>query len=71
MELIHHDTIDITDGLGSNIIVDEFQGEIKRVLPRFNDKINQEWISDKSRFSYDGLNLQRLKNLLLEIQKIS
>ena len=59
-ELIHHDTIDITDGLGSNIIVDEFQGEIKRVLPRFNDNINQEWISDKSRFSYDGLNIQRL-----------
>ena len=59
-ELIHHDTIDVTDGLGSNIIVDEFQGEIKRVLPRFNENINQEWISDKSRFSYDGLNIQRL-----------
>ena len=59
-ELIHHDTIDITDGLGSNIVVDEFQGEIKRVLPRFNDNINQEWISDKSRFSYDGLNIQRI-----------
>ncbi len=59
-ELIHHDTIDITDGLGSNLILDEFQGEIKRVLPRFNEDINQEWISDKSRFSYDGLNIQRL-----------
>ena len=59
-ELNHHDTIDVTDGLGSNIIVDEFQGEIKRVLPRFNENINQEWISDKSRFSYDGLNIQRL-----------
>ena len=59
-ELIHHDTIDVTDGLGSNIIVDEFQGEIKRVLPRFNENINQEWISDKTRFSYDGLNIQRL-----------
>ncbi|MAH88540.1 MAG: NADH-quinone oxidoreductase subunit G [Pelagibacterales bacterium] len=59
-ELIHHDTIDITDGLGSNLILDEFQGEIKRVLPRFNEDINQEWISDKSRFSYDGLDVQRL-----------
>ncbi len=59
-ELIHHDTIDIMDGLGSNIVVDEFQGEIKRVLPRFNSNINQEWISDKTRFSYDGLNVQRL-----------
>ena len=59
-ELIHHDTIDITDGLGSNLILDEFQGEIKRVLPRFNEDINQEWISDKSRFSYDGLDIQRL-----------
>ena len=59
-ELIHHDTIDITDGLGSNLILDEFQGEIKRVLPRFNKEINQEWISDKSRFFYDGLGVQRL-----------
>ena len=59
-ELIHHDSIDISDGLGSNIRVDEFGGEIKRVLPRLNEEINQEWISDKARFSYDGLNYQRL-----------
>ena len=59
-ELIHHDTIDITDGVGSNIIVNEFEGEIKRILPRINEDINQEWISDKTRFCYDGLNSQRL-----------
>ena len=59
-ELVHHDTIDITDGIGSNIIIDEFLGTIKRVLPRINNEINQEWISDKARFSYDGLEVQRL-----------
>ena len=59
-ELIHHDTIDITDGVGSNIIVDEFGGEVKRILPRINEDINQEWISDKARFCYDGLINQRL-----------
>ena len=59
-ELIHHDTIDITDAVGTNTIVDEFGGEIKRVLPRVNEDINQEWISDKARFCYDGLTNQRL-----------
>ena len=59
-ELVHHDTIDITDGVGSNIIVDEFGGEVKRILPRVNEDINQEWISDKARFCYDGLTNQRL-----------
>ena len=43
-----------------NLILDEFQGTIKRALPRFNSEINQEWISDKSRYSCDGLLKQRL-----------
>ena len=59
-ELVHHNTIDVTDAVGSNIIVDEFGGEVKRILPRVNEDINQEWISDKARFCYDGLTNQRL-----------
>ncbi|MBF97079.1 MAG: NADH-quinone oxidoreductase chain 3 [Alphaproteobacteria bacterium MarineAlpha9_Bin4] len=59
-ELNHNNSIDISDAVGSNIRIDEFNGEIKRILPRENDKINQEWLSDKGRFFYDGLSNQRL-----------
>ena len=59
-ELRHHNSIDVMDAMCSNIRIDEFGGEIKRILPRVNEDINQEWISDKSRFSYDGLYNQRL-----------
>ena len=48
------------DGVGSNIIVDHRTGEVMRILPRLNEEINEEWISDKTRFSYDGLKRQRL-----------
>lgn len=48
------------DGLGSSIQVDSRGAEIMRVLPRVNEDVNEEWISDKSRFSYDGLKKQRL-----------
>lgn len=54
------DTIDLMDALGSNIQVDTRGAEILRVLPRVNEEVNEEWISDKSRFSYDGLKKQRL-----------
>ena len=60
-ELNHFDSIDISDAVGSNIRIDEFNGEIKRILPRENDEINQEWLSDKARFFYDGLSNQRLE----------
>jgi NADH dehydrogenase (ubiquinone) Fe-S protein 1 len=48
------------DALGSNIQVDSRGTEIKRILPLVNEEVNEEWISDKSRFSYDGLKKQRL-----------
>ena len=48
------------DAVGSNIIVDHRTGEVMRILPRLNEEINEEWISDKTRFSYDGLKRQRL-----------
>nr|AOT84810.1 NADH dehydrogenase subunit 11 [Heterosigma akashiwo]BBE28054.1 NADH dehydrogenase subunit 11 [Heterosigma akashiwo] len=54
------ESIDVFDGVGSNIRVDFKEAEIIRVLPRANQEINKEWITDKVRFSYDGLKQQRL-----------
>ena len=59
--------IDIHDGLGSNIRIDFSGNQIKRILPRLNENINEEWISDKIRFSYDGLNRQRINQPMLKI----
>ncbi len=59
-ELKKTETIDVMDAVGSNIRVDTRGREVMRILPRLNEDINEEWISDKTRFSYDGLKLQRL-----------
>jgi NADH-quinone oxidoreductase subunit G len=59
-ELRKTETVDVMDALGSNIRVDARGTEVMRVLPRTNDDINEEWISDKTRFAYDGLKRQRL-----------
>lgn len=59
-ELTHTDSIDVTDAVGSNIRLDTKNGEVLRVVPRINEAINEEWISDKTRFFYDGLKTQRL-----------
>ena len=48
------------DAVGSNIRVDTYGWEVKRVLPRINEEINEEWISDKTRYACDGLKNQRL-----------
>ncbi len=59
-ELKKTETIDVMDAVGSNIRVDTYDWEVKRVLPIINDDINEEWISDKTRYSCDGLLNQRL-----------
>ncbi|KAM3529241.1 hypothetical protein MY4038_005490 [Beauveria bassiana] len=59
-ELKHSESIDVLDGLGSNIRVDSRGLEVMRILPRLNDDVNEEWINDKSRFACDGLKTQRL-----------
>jgi NADH dehydrogenase (ubiquinone) Fe-S protein 1 len=59
-ELRSTESIDISDGVGSNIRIDSRGTQILRILPRFNEEVNEEWISDKARFSYDGLRVQRL-----------
>jgi NADH-quinone oxidoreductase subunit G len=59
-ELTKTETIDVMDALGSAIRVDARGREVMRVLPRTNDDINEEWISDKTRHVADGLRTQRL-----------
>ena len=59
-ELKKTESIDVMDAVGSNIRVDTYDWEVKRVLPITNEDINEEWISDKTRYACDGLLNQRL-----------
>jgi NADH-quinone oxidoreductase subunit G len=59
-ELGKTESIDIMDAVGSAIRVDTRGREVMRVMPRVNEEINEEWISDKTRFIWDGLKTQRL-----------
>ncbi len=61
-ELKKTETIDVMDAIGSNVRVDTYDWEVKRVLPIINEDINEEWISDKTRYACDGLLHQRLDN---------
>ena len=58
------------DAIGSNIRVDTYGWEVKRVLPRINEEINEEWISDKTRYSCDGLKKQRIDTPLVKENNI-
>jgi len=59
-ELSKTESIDVMDAVGSNIRIDSRGGAVMRVLPVLNEEINEEWISDKTRFACDGLRRQRL-----------
>lgn len=59
-ELRKTESIDVLDAVGSNIRIDARGGEVLRVLPRLHEDINEEWISDKTRYAIDGLKRQRL-----------
>ena len=59
-ELAKTESIDVMDALGSNIRVDTRGREVMRILPRLNEAVNEEWISDKTRHVVDGLRVQRL-----------
>ncbi len=59
-ELRKTESIDVMDAVGSNIRIDARGSEVMRVLPRLHEDINEEWISDKTRFAYDGLKKRRL-----------
>ena len=59
-ELSKLSSIDLSDSVGSNTFIYTRGKEIIRILPRYNKEINEEWLTDKSRFAFDGLNIQRL-----------
>ena len=59
-ELQKTESVDVMDGLGANIRVDTRGAQVMRVLPRLNDDVNEEWITDKTRHAIDGLRHQRL-----------
>ncbi|GFE92642.1 NADH-quinone oxidoreductase subunit NuoG [Acetobacter persici] len=54
------DSIDVMDAVGTNIQIQARGGEVMRIVPRVNDEVNEEWLSDKGRFSVDGLKRRRL-----------
>ncbi|MDB5412129.1 MAG: NADH-quinone oxidoreductase subunit [Rubritepida sp.] len=59
-ELRKTDSVDVMDATGAAIRVDVRNSEVLRILPRVNDDVNEEWIGDRSRFSFDGLKRKRL-----------
>ncbi|HTV44535.1 MAG TPA: NADH-quinone oxidoreductase subunit NuoG [Stellaceae bacterium] len=59
-ELTKTESIDVLDAVGSNIRIDARNGQVLRVLPRVNEAVNEEWISDKTRYAIDGLRRRRL-----------
>ncbi len=66
-ELRKTESIDVMDAVGSNIRLDARGREIMRILPRNHDDVNEEWISDKTRFIWDGLKRQRLDRPLMRV----
>ena len=59
-ELKKTESVDVMDAVGSNIRIDTYGWEVKRILPKVNENINEEWISDKTRYACDGLLKQRI-----------
>ncbi len=64
-ELRTAESIDVLDSLASNIFIDFKETEALRILPRLNEDVNEEWISDRIRFSYDALRRQRISDIYL------
>lgn len=70
-ELKSTESIDVSDGLGASIKVDARGLEVMRITPRLNDDVNEEWLSDRARFQYDGLKRQRLDRPMVKVGEIS
>ena len=68
-ELKKTETVDVMDAIGSNIRVDTYDWEVKRVLPIINEDINEEWISDKTRYACDGIKNQRIDSPYIKDNK--
>ncbi len=67
-ELTRTETVDVMDAVGSSIRVDTRGSDVLRVLPRTHEEVNEEWISDKTRFACDGLKRQRLDRPYLRVE---
>ncbi len=67
-ELTKTESIDVHDAVGANIRIDARGREVVRILPRTNEGVNEEWLADKSRFSYDGLKRQRLDRCFIRVE---
>lgn len=65
-EMRNTESIDVSDALGANVRIDTRGTEVMRIVPRLNEGVNEEWISDKARFQYDGLKRQRLNIPLIK-----
>ncbi|KAF8179877.1 Ndufs1 [Pholiota molesta] len=65
-ELKNTESIDVMDAVGSNIRIDSRGVQVMRIQPKTNDDVNEEWISDKTRYAYDGLRFQRLTTPLVK-----
>src|SRR4051812_30129586 len=65
-ELRKTESVDVLDGMGCNIRIDSRGNEVMRVLPRLQEDVNEEWIHDKPRFSYDGLKKRRLDTPMIK-----
>lgn len=65
-ELKSTESVDVMDAIGSNIRVDSRGVQVMRIQPKTNDDVNEEWISDKTRYAYDGLKFQRLTTPLIK-----
>jgi NADH dehydrogenase (ubiquinone) Fe-S protein 1 len=59
-ELTSVDSVDVMDAVGTNIKINTRGADVMRVLPRLHEGVNEEWVSDRSRLAFDGLNRQRL-----------
>ncbi|WP_237213892.1 NADH-quinone oxidoreductase subunit NuoG [Falsiroseomonas oryziterrae] len=66
-ELRKTDSIDVQDATGTNIRIDNRGPEVLRIVPRINDDVNEEWMADRGRFSFDGLKKQRLDRPWLRV----
>jgi len=66
-ELQSVESVDVSDAVGASIRVDVRNNEVMRITPRLNEAVNEEWISDKARFSYDGLKTQRLDTPMMKV----
>lgn len=66
-ELVSVESVDVFDSLNSTMVVDVFANRISRILPYANEQINECWLSNRARYAYDGLFVQRLSTCLLKV----